>query len=79
MFEKFGIWCLNWNVKNSLSSVKNKIASNYITDNKNNKKSTNINVLLNRVRIDQIKERRNKILFSVSASLGLVLFGIIVF
>ena len=66
-------------MKNSLPSVKNKITSNYVTGDKNNKKSTNINVLLNRVRVDQKKERRNKILFSASASLGLVLFGIIVF
>ena len=75
----FDIWCLNCTVKNSFSSIKNRTVTSYSTDNKDNKKSTNINVLLNRVRVDQKKEKRNKILFSASASLGLVLFGIIVF
>ena len=66
-------------MKNSSSILKNKTTSSYITDNEANKKSTNINVLLNRVRVDQKREKRKKILFSASASLGLILFGIIIF
>jgi len=66
-------------VKNSLSSVKNKIISRHTVNDETNKKSTNINVLLNRVRVDKKRERRRKILFSASASLGLLLFGILVF
>ena len=66
-------------MKNSSSILKNKTTSSYITDNEANKKSTNINVLLNRVRVDQKREKRKKILFSASASLGLLLFGIIIF
>tara|TARA_B100001123_G_C14687133_1_gene779858 strand:- start:129 stop:329 length:201 start_codon:yes stop_codon:yes gene_type:complete len=66
-------------VKNSLSILKNKTISKYSSDDIANKKSTNINVLLNRVRVDQKREKRKKILFSASASLGLILFGIIIF
>ena len=66
-------------MKNSFSSVKNKIISRRIINNETNKKRTDINVLLNRVRVDKKRERRRKILFSASASLGLLLFGIIVF
>ena len=43
------------------------------------KKSTNINILLNRVRQDQKKESRKKILFTAATSLGVVIFGILVF
>ena len=42
-------------------------------------KSTNINVLLNRVKLDQKKESRKKIIFTAATSLGLVLFGVLVF
>ena len=66
-------------MKNSISSVKNEINSKYKIDEEKNVKSTNINVLLNRVRIDQKKERTKKILFSTSATLGLLIFGIIIF
>ncbi len=66
-------------MKNSLSILKNKTISKYSSDDIANKKSTNINVLLNRVRVDQKREKRKKILFSASASLGLILFGIIIF
>ena len=75
----FSIWCLNWTVKNSSYTVKNKTISSYTTNNEARNKSTNINVLLNRVRVDQKREKRKKILFSASASLGLLLFGIIIF
>ena len=44
-----------------------------------NNKSTNINVLLNRVRLDKKNESRKKLLFSVVTSLGLILFGVLVF
>ncbi len=66
-------------MKNSFSTVKSKNISGQAADNEGTKKSTNINVLLNRVRIDQKNEKRKKILFSASASLGLILFGIIIF
>ena len=45
----------------------------------NSIKSTNINVLLNRVKQDRKKEGRKKLLFTAATSLGVVLFGILVF
>ncbi len=67
-------------MKNLLSSVKTKMISKYVShDDSNKSKSTNINVLLNRVRIDQKREKIKKIIFSASASLGLLIFGIIIF
>ena len=80
LFEICQFWCLNQNVKNLLSSVKTKMISKYVShDDSNKSKSTNINVLLNRVRIDQKREKIKKIIFSASASLGLLIFGIIIF
>ena len=45
----------------------------------NETKSTNINVLLNRVKLDQKKESRKKIIFTAATSLGLVIFGVLIF
>mgnify|MGYP003322452231 CR=1 FL=1 len=42
-------------------------------------KSTDINVLLNRVRSDKKNESRKKLAFTVAASLGLILFGVLIF
>ena len=42
-------------------------------------KSTDINVLLNRVKFDRKQEIKKKFYFSAAASTGLILFGIIVF
>ena len=68
-------------MKNSISSIKNGIiARPTISDeNSNEVKSTNINVLLNRVKLDQKKESRNKIIFTAATSLGLVIFGVLIF
>ena len=62
-------------MKNIISSVKNKIIPRYLSKNieknvskniQNYKdKSTDINILLNRVRLDKKKSYRKKILFSV--------------
>ena len=68
-------------MKNSLSAIKNKIIQRYQLDDKNSydKKSTNINVLLNRVKLDQKKESRKKIMFTAVTSLGLLVFGVLIF
>ena len=67
-------------MKNAFSSITNKITSRYISkDGQEDIKSTNINVLLNRVRLDQKKESRKKIFFTAATSLGLVLFGVLIF
>ena len=42
-------------------------------------KSSNINVLLNRIEISKKNETRKKLIFSAAASTGLVLFGILIF
>tara|TARA_B100000427_G_scaffold173755_1_gene144375 strand:+ start:732 stop:938 length:207 start_codon:yes stop_codon:yes gene_type:complete len=68
-------------MKNSISSIKNGITDRPATldGNSNEIKSTNINVLLNRVKLDQKKESRNKIIFTAATSLGLVIFGVLIF
>ena len=68
-------------MKNSFASFKNRVIQKYSTveESLNDNKSTNINVLLNRVKLDQKRESRKKILFTAATSLGVVLFGILVF
>ena len=68
-------------MKNSISSIKDRIIAGPATldENSNEVKSTNINVLLNRVKLDQKKESRNKIIFTAATSLGLVIFGVLIF
>ena len=72
---------LNSNVKNTTQIVKEKLVSKYFQkDTSNNlSKSTNINVLLNRVKTNQKNESRKKLYFSAAASSALVLFGLIIF
>ena len=73
--------CLNIVVKNSLLTIKNKIVSRYLIDETNNRqsRSTDINILLNRVKMDKKKENRKKILFSAFTSIFLLLFGVFIF
>ena len=68
-------------MKSLLSTVKNKFVPKYLSKNTqiDSVKSTDINILLNRVRQDQIKERRKKILFSAATSAGILLFGVLIF
>ena len=68
-------------MKNSLSSIKNKFLSRYALSNESiyQTKTADINVLLNRVKLDKKKEGRKKILFTAAASLSVVLFGFLVF
>ena len=68
-------------MKNTISSIKKHLMLKYNIEDENlhNKKSTNINVLLNRVKQDQKNESRKKIIFSAVTSLGLVLFGVLIF
>ena len=42
-------------------------------------KSTDINILLNRIEINKKNESRKKLYFSAAASTGLILFGLIIF
>ena len=68
-------------MKNTGFSVKEKLIAKYLNKDvaKTTAKSTDINVLLNRVKIDQKRENRKKIVFSAAISTGLVLFGILIF
>ena len=76
-FAKFSGEWFNKFVKNTQVNLKNKI---FIKDiEQKNVKNTDINVLLNRVKINQKNESRKKIYFSAAASMGLVLFGVLIF
>ena len=68
-------------MKNTFSSIKNKFTSRYKLRDETPKeaKSTNINILLNRVKLDQKNESKKKVIFTAVTSLGLVLFGIFIF
>jgi hypothetical protein len=68
-------------MQKTFSSLKNKIVKRYTLNDENLKdyKSTNINILLNRVRVNKQKEFQKKILFTVATSLGAVLLGVLIF
>ena len=68
-------------MKNTNISIKEKIISRYFKEPtvKDFPKSTDINVLLNRVKSNQKNETRKKLYFSAAASAGIFLFGLIIF
>ena len=63
------------------TSVKNKLIAKYLTKDSttDQTKSTDINILLNRIQINKKNESRKKLFFSAAASTGLILFGFIIF
>ena len=69
------------NLNLSNLSVKEKLVAKYLEkDNpKQDTKRTDINILLNRVKLNQKNESRKKLYFSAAASTGLVLFGLLIF
>ena len=68
----------NYLMKSILTSVKKKALSKYL-DNDVETRSTDINILLNRVKVNQKNETKKKLYFSVAASAGLFLFGLVIF
>ena len=68
-------------MKNLTNSLKQKLTSKYTVSDtlQTTSRSTDINVLLNRVKSDKKQEIRKKFYFSAAASTGLILFGLIVF
>ena len=68
-------------MKNLSSSVRRTMLAKYLEEDKpqKNSKSTDINVLLNRVKLNQKNESRKKIYFSAVASTGLLIFGFLIF
>ena len=68
-------------MKNTFSSIKKHLMLKYTLEDESldSAKSTNINVLLNRVRLDQKRESRKKLLFTAATSVGVLLFGVLIF
>jgi len=68
-------------MKNSGIKVKEKLIARYLEKDlaSTQSKSSNINVLLNRIAINKKNENRKKLYFSAAASTGLILFGLIIF
>ena len=68
-------------MKNLSVNVKNKLISRYSNKDTTSlsSKSTDINVLLNRVKTNQKNESRKKLYFSAAASPGWLFFGLIIF
>ena len=68
-------------MKNSGINLKDKLIAKYLEKDskKLQPKSSDINVLLNRIELNKKNESRKKILFSTAASAGLLIFGLIIF
>ena len=68
-------------MRNAETNIKNKIISRYLEKDqvKTQTKSSDINVLLNRIELNKKSESRKKLYFSAAASTGLILFGLIIF
>ena len=68
-------------MKNTLLSIKRHLIQKYssVDESLYSEKSTNINILLNRVKLDKKKESRKKLLFTAATSLGVVIFGVLIF
>ena len=68
-------------MKNINFDVKKKLTAKYLVKDQvySKSKSTDINVLLNRIQLNKKSESRKKIFFSAIASTGLLLFGFIIF
>ena len=68
-------------MKNLTNPLKKKLISKYrLSDTpQTTSRSTDINILLNRVKSEKKEEIRKKFYFSAAASTGLILFGLVVF
>ena len=68
-------------MKNLTDSLKKKLTNKYTSINSTESlnRSTDVNVLLNRVKLDKKAEVKKKFYFSAAASTGLILFGLVVF
>ena len=68
-------------MKSSALSVKEKLIAKYLQKDTSKiiQPNIDVNVLLNRVKLNQKNEKRKKLYFSAAASTGLILFGILIF
>ena len=80
-FAKINFTWLNGYMKNSGINVKEKLIARYLEKDppSTQSKSSNINVLLNRIAINKKNENKKKLYFSAAASTGMILFGLIIF
>ena len=80
LFAKLRFQWLNNYMKNFVSK-KNNVQSQLNSEEKKFEKikMADINILLNRVRLNKKSEIRKKFYFSTATALGLVLFGIVIF
>ena len=74
-------WFITPKMKNLTNSLKQKLTSKYTVSDtpQTTPRSTDINVLLNRVKSDKKQEIIKKFYFSAAASTGLILFGLVIF
>ena len=63
------------------TNIKEKLVAKYLVKNAstNQSKSTDINILLNRIELNKKNESRKKLYFSAAASTGLIIFGLMIF
>ncbi len=68
-------------MRNLGSNIKNKLVAKYLVKDQSTSqaKSTDINILLNRIELNKKNESKRKLYFSAAASTGLILFGLIIF
>ena len=68
-------------MKNTGLNIKEKLVAKYLEKDpvKSLPKSSDINVLLNRIELNKKNESRKKLYFSAAASTGLILFGLMIF
>ena len=68
-------------MKNLGSNIKEKLVAKYLVKDEpiNNARSTDINILLNRIKLNRKNESRKKLYFSAGATTALFLFGLIIF
>ena len=66
-------------MKNLTNTLKQRLVSKYTDNSQSTSRSTDINVLLNRVKSNRKQEARKKFYFSAAASTGLILFGLVIF
>ncbi len=61
--------------------IRDKLVEKYLRKDpkQSQSKTSNINILLNRIEINKKNETRKKLYFSAAASTGLILFGLIIF
>ena len=61
--------------------IRDKLVAKYLQKDtrQTQSKTSNINILLNRIEINKKSETRKKLYFSAAASTGLILFGLIIF